>query len=162
VFVTFDRGVRVSLCVVTLGTPDRLWRCLDALRAHASRHEFTVTVVVNAATPDGAPPEVELPPDVEIDVASMNLGWAGGPHRARARTDAELLVWVQDDMTPEPGWLDSLVDAADAHPQVGAFGSVRVDEQGEVLLSNAGAAQPRTTSPTGTTPTARPSSCRPR
>ena len=45
----------------------------------------------------------------------MNLGWSGGLHRARALTDAELLVWVQDDMVPEPGWLDALVDAADAH-----------------------------------------------
>jgi len=142
VFVTFDRRVRVALCVVTLGTPDRLWRCLDALRAHESRHDFVVTVVVNADSPDGARPEVELPLDVDVELASMNLGWPGGLHRARARTDAELLVWVQDDMTPEPGWLDSLVDAADAYPQVGAFGSVRVDEQGEVLLSNAGAAQP--------------------
>ena len=65
----------------------------------------------------------------------MNLGWAGGLHRARALTDAELLVWVQDDMVPEPGWLDALVDAADAHPQVGAFGSVRVDEDGRPVLA---------------------------
>jgi GT2 family glycosyltransferase len=142
VFVTFDRGVRVSLGVVTLGTPDRLWGCLEALRAHESRHDFTVTVVVNADTPDGAPPQAELPADVSVDLASMNLGWAGGLHRVRARTDAELLVWVQDDMTPEPGWLDALVDAADAHPDVGVFGSVRVDEDGTVLLSNAGAARP--------------------
>jgi GT2 family glycosyltransferase len=142
VFVAFDRAVRVSLGVVTLGTPDRLRVCLEALVGHVSRHDFTVVVVVNADTPDGAPQAVDAPAGVLVDQVAMNLGWPGGLHRARALTDAELLVWVQDDMTPEPGWLDAMVDAADAHPGVGAFGSVRVDERGEVLLSNAGAAQP--------------------
>jgi GT2 family glycosyltransferase len=142
VFVAFDRDVRVTLSVVTLGAPERLRGCVEALVSHASRHDFSVVVVVNSDTPDGAPPAVDLPEGVLVDPVPVNLGWAGGLHRARASTDAELLVWVQDDMVPEPGWLDALVDAADAHPAVGAFGSVRVDERGEVLLSNAGDAQP--------------------
>jgi len=140
--VAFDPDVRVSLGVVALGTPDRLRGCLEALVGHVSRHDFTVAVVVNADTADGAPQPVVAPAGVLVDHVALNLGWPGGLHRARALTDAELLVWVQDDMTPEPGWLDALVDAADAHPGVGAFGSVRVDERGEVLLSNAGAADP--------------------
>ena len=37
VFVTFDRDVRVGNGVVTLGAPDRLAGCLDALRDHVSR-----------------------------------------------------------------------------------------------------------------------------
>jgi GT2 family glycosyltransferase len=142
VFVPFQRDVRVSLGVVTLGAPERLRGCLEALVGHVSRHDFTVVLVVNADTPDGAPRAVDVPAGVLVDQVALNLGWPGGLHRARALTDAELLVWVQDDMTPEPGWLDAMVDAADAHPGVGAFGSVRVDERGEVLLSNAGAALP--------------------
>jgi GT2 family glycosyltransferase len=37
VFQTFDRGARIDLAVVTLGTPDRSRGCLDALRGHAPR-----------------------------------------------------------------------------------------------------------------------------
>jgi GT2 family glycosyltransferase len=142
VFVAFDRDVRVSLGVVTLGTPERLRGCLDALCTHVARHDFTVAVVVNADTPDGAPPVVDAPEGVLVDPVPVNLGWAGGLHRARALTDAELFVWVQDDMVPEPGWLDALVDAADAHPGVGGFGAVRVDDDGRVVLHNAGRAEP--------------------
>ena len=141
-FVAFDRDVRVSLGVVTLGAPDRLRGCLDALCTHVSRHDFTVAVVVNADTADGAPPEVDAPAGVLVDRSRANLGWAGGLHRARALTDAELLVWVQDDMVPEPGWLDALVDAADAHPKIGGFGSVRVDAEGRPAPPNAGSATP--------------------
>src|SRR4029079_14421760 len=96
---------------------DRLRGCLDALRAHVSRHDFSVAVVVNADTPDGAPPDMDAPAGGLVDPVGVILGWSGGLHRARALTDAELLVWVQDDMVPEPGWLDALVDAADAHPE---------------------------------------------
>ena len=141
-FVAFDRGVRVSLGVVTLGTPDRLRGCLDALVGHVSRHDFTVVVAVNSDSPDGAPRAVDVPTGVLVDPVPVNLGWAGGLHRVRAQTDAELLVWVQDDMAPDPGWLDALVDAADAHPDIGGFGSVRVDDEGRVLLHNAGRADP--------------------
>jgi GT2 family glycosyltransferase len=146
VFVAFDRGVRISLGVVALGTPDRLRGCLDALCAHESRHDFTVAVVVNADTADGTPPPPPeawgAPDGVLVDTPAVNLGWAGGLHRARALTDAELFVWVQDDMVPEPGWLDALVDAADAHPGVGGFGAVHVDDAGRVVLHNAGRAEP--------------------
>ena len=45
-------------------------------------------------------------------------------------------------MLPEPGWLDALVDAADAHPEVGGFGAVRVDDEGRVVTHNAGRAEP--------------------
>ena len=45
-------------------------------------------------------------------------------------------------MLPEPGWLDALVDAADAHPEIGGFGAVRVDDAGRVLAHNAGRAEP--------------------
>ena len=141
-FVAFDRDVRVSLGVVTLGRPDRLRGCLEALVAHPSRHDFTVVVVVNADTPDGAAPPFDAPEGVLLHPVPVNLGWAGGLHRARALVDAELLVWVQDDMLPEPGWLDALVDAADTHPGVGGFGAVRVDEDGLVVVHNAGRAEP--------------------
>ena len=141
-FAAFDRDVRVSLGVVSLGTPDRLRGCLDALRAHVSRHDFTVALVVNADTPDGAPRDVDAPEGVLVDQVPVNLGWAGGLHRARALTEAELLVWLQDDVVPEPGWLDALVDAADEHPSIGGFGAVRVADDGRVLLHNAGRAEP--------------------
>jgi GT2 family glycosyltransferase len=142
VFVPFQRDVRVSLGVVTLGTPDRLGGCLEALVRHESRHDFTVVVVVNADTPDGAAARFDGPEGVLVDAVPVNLGWAGGLHRARALVDAELLVWVQDDMAPEPGWLDALVDAADRHPAVGGFGAVRVDDGGRVVVHNAGRADP--------------------
>ena len=93
-------------------------------------HEFAVSCLVNRDTMRRAPLRVEVPDGVLVERPPANLGWPGGLHLLRTLSDAELFVWVQDDMLPEPGWLDALVDAADAHPSVGVFGALRVDDQG--------------------------------
>ena len=111
-FVTFDPRVRVHLGVVALGGPPRLRDCLSALVAHESRHDFAVSCLVNRDAMRPAPLRVEVPEGVLVERPPANLGWGGGLHLLRTISDAELFVWVQDDMLPQPGWLDALVDAA--------------------------------------------------
>jgi GT2 family glycosyltransferase len=142
VFVAFDRRVRVHLGVVTLGAPDRLGACLEALVRHESRHDFVVSLLVNPMSVSGEPAPPGVPPGIRVETAGSNLGWAGGLQRLRALSDAELFAWVQDDMRPQPGWLDALVEAADSVPTVGMFGSVGLDETGKVVLHNGGMAVP--------------------
>lgn len=141
-FVSFDRGVRVHLGVVALGAPARLSTCLEALVHHESRHDFVVSCLVNPVAAVDTTVEPVVPDGVHVERPGANLGWAGGLHRLRALSSGELFVWVQDDMTPLPGWLDALVDAADTHPAVGCFGALRVDEEDRVLLHNGGWAEP--------------------
>ena len=159
-FVAFDRRVRVHLGVVTLGGPARLRSCLDALVAHRSAHDFVVTLLVNPVTVAGEGAAADVPPGVQVVRAASNLGWAGGLHRLRELSDAELFVWVQDDMTPLDGWLDALVAAADAHPGTALFGAVGLDEDDRVVLHNGGRAEPPELvdgwSSTDTTPAALP------
>jgi len=142
VFVAFDRSVRVHLGVVTLGAPDRLRSCLEALVAHRSEHDFVVSLLVNPATVGGESAPAGVPDGVHVELAGSNLGWAGGLHRLRHLSDAELFAWVQDDVTPHPGWLDALVDAADSRPRVGMFGAVGLDDADRVVLHNGGMAVP--------------------
>lgn len=141
-FVDFDRRVRVHLGVVALGTPPRLRACLEALVAHESEHDFVVSVLVNPVTVAGRPTAQGVPDGVRVEHADSNLGWAGGLHRLRMLSDAELFSWVQDDVVPHPGWLDALVAAADAHPRMGMLGAVGLDGEGQVVLHNGGMAVP--------------------
>jgi GT2 family glycosyltransferase len=50
-----------------------------------------------------------------------NLGFAGGSHEGAAATTAPLLVLLNPDAVPEPGFLDGLRAAAGAHPDWGAW-----------------------------------------
>jgi len=133
-----DQRATVCAAIVAMGWTPRLERCLDALTAHRTRHEVDIVVVVNPV------PGMQVPAreDVKIITPEMNLGWAGGLHLARAHTSASYLAWVQDDMEVEEGWLDALVDAAEAHPEIAAFGSLMVAPDGHADGFNGGRAEP--------------------
>ncbi len=55
--------------------------------------------------------------------SEVNLGFGGGCNRAAAVARGENLVFLNDDAVVEPGWLETLVQAADDHPGAGAVGS---------------------------------------
>jgi GT2 family glycosyltransferase len=141
-FVPFTPATRVCVAVVGLGLTDRLRRCLDSLVGHDSEHDFAIVCVVNPTTRSDSDEPLGLPAGIEVIRPELNLGWAGGLHAARALTTGDYLVWVQEDMVVVPGWLDALVEAADARPTGGAFGSVCESDSGEVVLYNAGRAEP--------------------
>lgn len=127
--------------IVSLGVSQHLAACLDSLASHDSRDSFRVVWVNNdpGAEPSTAP---ALPDEVlRVDVTS-NLGWAGGLHVGRAHLDSEYLVWVQDDMQVSPGWLDALMTAADAHPDIAAFGSLAMLDDGRLDGPSGGRALP--------------------
>jgi len=136
---------RVTLAVVALGITDRLDDCLRSLTEHETEHATDIVCVVNPESPD-APLELDALEAAHAGVrfvpSAMNLGWAGGLQLARRHAAGEYLVQVQDDMVVAPGWLDALVAAADAHPEIGAFGSLQLDSHGAVRRYNAGMAEP--------------------
>ena len=137
-------SARVTLVVVALGRTQRLVDCLTSLVEHESGVPFSIACVIN-------PLDLQVEASIASGVESLgvrmvepalNLGWAGGLHAGRQHVSTELFVWVQDDMVVLPGWLDALVAAADEHSDVGAFGSVRVDEAGAVQRFNGGRCVP--------------------
>jgi GT2 family glycosyltransferase len=143
VFIPFDAGARVTLAVVSLGTPQRLLDCLASLVAHEAREDFSVVCVVNPASHDDSVAlDFPFPDGVLVVRESLNVGWPGGLHVARSLIHSELFVWVQEDMVVLDGWLDALVAAADEHPEFAAFGSCSVDAAGRPTGVSFGAADP--------------------
>lgn len=141
-FVAAGSDARVAIVVVAYGSPERLRTTVALLVAHDSRHAFEVHVVANPDTRAGHPDVSWLPPGVAAHLPDMNLGWAGGLHLARAAITTEYMAWMQDDAQPRAGWLDALVAAADAHPEVAAFGAYSVDDAGRPDGVAAGSAVP--------------------
>lgn len=143
--VALPESPRVTLVVVALGRTPRLTERLASLVAHTSATPFAIVCVVN---PVGTGLDEQAGPDdlgelgIEFIDLEVNLGWGGGLHVGHAATSSDLLAWVQEDMVVSDGWLDALVGAADAEPDVGAFGSAQVDETGAIALFNAGRAEP--------------------
>ncbi len=134
-------GARVTIGLVALGVKDRLPTALEGFRAHRSRVDFDIVCVVNGVQPDD-PALAGLPADVAVVTRTSNLGYTGGLHLARAHAHGEFMAWGQDDMAPADGWLDALVDAADASDSVGMVGSRQVDAAGNTHPFNSGRTSP--------------------
>jgi GT2 family glycosyltransferase len=142
-------GARVTIGLVALGIKDRLPGALEAFRAHRSRVDFDIVCVINAVDDDD-PALATLPSDVTVVTRRANLGYVGGLHLARAYARGEFMVWGQDDMTPTDGWLDALVDAADASAGIAVVGSRQVDASDNTHPLNSGRTPPG--EPVGTWP----------
>jgi GT2 family glycosyltransferase len=112
-----------------------LLRCLASIRDCAPKVPYEVVVSLNAPT---AHLEEELCrsfPEAIVTSSTVNRGFAGGCNRGAALAQGDYVVLVNDDAEVEVEWLESLVAAADAHPQAGAVGSLILDHDRKVACA---------------------------
>lgn len=121
---------RVSILIVTAKQPGLLARCLESLARCGSAVPFEVVVVLNDALPEVEALVRERVSGATVISSSIPLGLAGGSNRARAAARGEFLALLHDDAEAEPGWLEALVAALDAHPEAGAVGSRMLNPDG--------------------------------
>jgi GT2 family glycosyltransferase len=78
-----------------------------------------------------------LPPNAEVTVSSINLGYAGGNNlgiaHLREHYDPDYYWILNNDTTVDPGAAAALVDYAEAHPRVGAVGATILYPDGRTV-----------------------------
>jgi N-acetylglucosaminyl-diphospho-decaprenol L-rhamnosyltransferase len=117
---------RVSVLIVNFNSGDWLERCLRALCGQSV--ESFEAVVLDNASHDGSVARARAvvdDPRIRYDVSVENLGFAAGNNRAARSARAPLLATLNPDAIPAPDWLECLLGAAAAHPDVAMFGSTQ-------------------------------------
>jgi len=128
---------RVSIVIPAAARPELLYACLRSLALHGPRRiPFETLVVLNAPSSAAEALLRETVSGVRIVASPVNLGLAGAGNRGRDLARGEYLVILHDDAEIEPGWLEALVAAAEAHPEAGAVGGKVLHPDGS--LQNAG------------------------
>lgn len=128
---------RVTVVVPNWNTREFLGPCLRSLRRQTFR-DFE-TVLVDSASTDGSVGFVnENFPAVRTVALPENRGFSGAVNAGIGASAAELVVLLNNDTEQEAGWLESLVRAADSHPEAGLFASKLVDFADRGLLDGAG------------------------
>jgi GT2 family glycosyltransferase len=114
---------------------EHLKECLPALAAQTDPGvPWQVVLLDNGSWDDTGPWVAEHYPQVRVLRSDVNLGFCGGNHRILEETDADAVVFLNNDTRPEPDWLAALVDAyAAAGDDVAAVSGAIVDWQGERL-----------------------------
>lgn len=121
-----------------------LRRCLATLRNDID-HDITTEVIVLLNGTGAAADELTTNDVRGVTVlrTAANIGFPAGCNHAATHARGELLVFLNDDIEVERGWLRALVDAAAEQPAAGAFGSRVVhpagtlQEAGCILWSDA-------------------------
>jgi hypothetical protein len=128
---------RVAVVIPSWNTREYLAPCLESLRRQTFR-DFE-TIVVDSASTDGSVGFVrENFPKVRTLPLPENRGFSGAVNAGIAASDAELVVLLNNDTEQDPGWLQTLVDAAERCPEAGLFASKLVDFRDRRRLDGAG------------------------
>jgi GT2 family glycosyltransferase len=134
----------VWISVLNWNGAARTLACLDAL-THLDYPETRILVVDNASADDSVSRIAAAYPDLEILRAETNGGYAVGNALALRRaleSDADLFWIVNNDSRPAPDALRALVDTYQRHGAA-LYGSVSLDEGGEILLTTSWALDAR-------------------
>jgi GT2 family glycosyltransferase len=107
-------------------------RCLEAILADPPRTSFEIVVVDDASEDDTPALLAGQPAEVRSLHREHNGGFAVACNDGAAAARGELLVFLNNDTEPQPGWLDALVDHADAHPEAAAVGAKLLFPDGSV------------------------------
>ncbi len=120
---------RASVVVVSHDRAASLRRCLESLEKSEGRESLQIIVVDNGSRDGSAQLDAEFPEAQFIRLPknfgltkALNIGWRAA--------DAAYVLFLHDDTEVEPGTVERLAEALDAHPDAAAACPLLVDEEG--------------------------------
>lgn len=111
--------------------------CLNSLRWQ-SFQDFELLLVDNGSTDGSLNFVAGNFPEVRAISLEENRGFSGAVNAGIRASQAEFVALLNNDTEQDPGWLSSLVRAAEAHPEAGSFASKLVDFHDRAVLDGAG------------------------
>jgi GT2 family glycosyltransferase len=126
----------VTVVIVNYNSGKLLARCLQHLAQQTVAPE-RVLVVDNAST-DGSCDLIDVSGRTTLIRAGQNLGFAAGNNLALAECATPFIALLNPDAFPETDWLETLLKAADKHPEYAMFGSRLVSAENPLLLDGDG------------------------
>ena len=115
-------SLKFSIVIVSLNGRQRLAWPLEALR-RSNPAPFEIIVVDNGSA-DGTSEFVAAGyPEAILVRAPHNLGFAGGNNLGILNARGNVVLLLNDDTEPDPGWLGPLAEAFAADPRLGIAGA---------------------------------------
>ncbi|GAB3744707.1 glycosyltransferase [Lysobacter olei] len=135
--VPFDPMPRASIIIPVFNQVEHTVACLRALAEHPPTIAIEVIVVDDGSSDDTGVllPRVE---GLRYHRRPANGGFIAACNDGAALARGEMLVFLNNDTVPQPGWLEALLGTFDTHPYCGLVGAQLLYPDGR--LQEAGAA----------------------
>lgn len=121
----------VSVLIVNYNTRQRTIECLESV-VEQRIAELEIVVVDNGSEDGSAESIAAAFPDVIVDAAGENLGFARGVNRAASLSSGEFVLLLNPDTSVLPGSIEALVNFAVDHPRFGVYGGRTLHPDGTV------------------------------
>lgn len=122
---------QVSIVIPSYGKLDYTAACLRAIAASGDRASFEV-IVIEDASGDADIDRLATVPGLRYHVNAENLGFLRSCNQAQQLARGEYLCLLNNDTTPQPGWLDALLATFAEHPDSGLVGARLVYPDGRL------------------------------
>jgi len=114
---------RVSIVIPVYNKLEFTKACLLALQANTPAERYE-TIIVDNASSDGTEDFLkQIAGSARIIRNQANQGFAKACNQGAAAAQAELVLFLNNDTEPQPGWLEPLIHIVDSDSNVAAVGS---------------------------------------
>ncbi|MDO9191826.1 MAG: glycosyltransferase family 2 protein [Undibacterium sp.] len=126
----------VTIIIVNWNSGLLLNECLRHLELQTIQPQ-KIIVVDNLSTDDSLI-DLNCAPNVTIHQMGANLGFAAANNYSIKQCNTEFVILLNPDAFPNSDWLEKLMDAAEQHPDIAAFGSRQLRDDNTEILDGIG------------------------
>jgi GT2 family glycosyltransferase len=101
---------------------DLLNACLSSIYRYGAKRTFEVVVVANGSPPENLLRLEAWRPNLRIVRLEPNRGFSRACNAGARAARGKYVLFLNDDTTVTPGWLDALVDYIEGNPEIGIAG----------------------------------------
>ncbi|MBM3268966.1 MAG: glycosyltransferase [Candidatus Sericytochromatia bacterium] len=127
------RAFAVSIVIPCWNRVDMTQRCLEALAANTPEDlDYEVVLIDNGSTDGTAEFLADLDGDCRVIRNDENLGFARACNQGAEAARGEVLVFLNNDTMPRPGWLEALLAALGDVPRTAIAGAKLIFPDGRI------------------------------
>jgi GT2 family glycosyltransferase len=140
-----ERSIQTSIIIPVFNKAEFTWQCLASLIRELDFSQVEIIVVDNASTDNTEEVLARFAEYVRVITNERNAGFVDASNQGAAAAKGNYLVFLNNDTTVLPGWLDHLIKTIEGDPVVGAVGSMflypdgSIQEAGGVVWQNGAA-----------------------